>query len=121
MVIKCADLGEAVQLDPIRRTLKAPGTKRLKLKCDKMLSILLQFCFQFQLAPLHLGHCALPLAAHKKWVGALEEEFFAQGDAERDADMPVSALMAGAYTRPLLSSIGAVSDTKYTQKPMNTT
>ena len=30
--------GEAVQLDPIEPTLKAPGTKRLKLKCDELLS-----------------------------------------------------------------------------------
>ena len=44
-------LGRAVQVDPIKPTLKAPGTKRLKLKCDEPLSI----CFQFQLAPPHLG------------------------------------------------------------------
>ena len=41
--------GGAVQVDPMRPTLKPPGTKRLKLKYDE---ILLQFCFQFQLAPL---------------------------------------------------------------------
>jgi hypothetical protein len=29
--------GTAVQLDPIKPTLKAPGTKRLKLKCDEPL------------------------------------------------------------------------------------
>ena len=27
-----------MQLDPIKLTVKAPGTKRLKLKCDKLLS-----------------------------------------------------------------------------------
>jgi len=47
--------GKAVQVDPINPTLKAPGTNRLKLKYDKLLSILLQFCFQIQLAPLHTG------------------------------------------------------------------
>ena len=52
---RLAALGEAVQLDPINPTLKSPGTRRLKLKCDKLLSILLQFCFQNQLLPLHLG------------------------------------------------------------------
>ena len=48
-------LGRAVQVDPIKSTLKAPGTKRLKVEYGKPPSILLQFCFQFQLAPLHLG------------------------------------------------------------------
>ena len=38
--------GMAVQIDPIKPALKPPGTKRLKLKCDKRLSILLQFYFQ---------------------------------------------------------------------------
>jgi len=47
--------GRAVQVAPIKPTLKAPGTKRLKLNYDKLLSILLQFCFQFQLAPLLRG------------------------------------------------------------------
>ena len=47
--------GRAVQVDPIKPTLKAPGLKRFKLKYDKSLSILLQFCFQIQLAPLHHG------------------------------------------------------------------
>jgi len=35
-----------VQVDPIKPTLKAPGTKRLKLKCDKLLS---RFAFNFNL------------------------------------------------------------------------
>jgi len=30
-------LGMAVQVDPIKHKLKAPGTKRSKLKCDKLL------------------------------------------------------------------------------------
>jgi len=30
--------GSAVQLDPMTRTLDAPGTKRLKLKYDEMLA-----------------------------------------------------------------------------------
>jgi hypothetical protein len=35
-----------VQVDPIKPTLKAPGTKRLKLKCDLLLS---NFAFKFNL------------------------------------------------------------------------
>ena len=49
------NIGKAVRVDPMKPTLKAPGTKRLKLKYDQRLSILLQFWFQFQLAPLHIG------------------------------------------------------------------
>jgi len=44
-----------VHVDPIKPTLKAPGTQRLKLKHDKLLSNLLQFWFQNQLAALHQG------------------------------------------------------------------
>jgi hypothetical protein len=38
--------GRAVQVDPIKPTLKALGTKRLKVKCDKLLSTL---AFKFSL------------------------------------------------------------------------
>ena len=39
-------LGRAVQVDPIKPTLKAPGTKRLKLEYDELLS---SFAFSFNL------------------------------------------------------------------------
>jgi len=32
------DHGKAVQVDPMKPTLKPPGTKRSKLRCDKLLS-----------------------------------------------------------------------------------
>jgi len=35
-----------VQIDPINPQLKAPGTKRLNLKCDELLS---SFAFEFNL------------------------------------------------------------------------
>ena len=38
--------GEAVQVDPINPTLKAPGTKRFKLKSDELLS---NFAFKLEL------------------------------------------------------------------------
>ena len=42
----------------LQPTLKAPGTKRLKLKYEKLLS---SFTFNFQLAPLHTGrHPGVP-------------------------------------------------------------
>jgi len=39
-------IGKAVQVDPIKPTLKPPGTKRLKQKYDKLLST---FAFNFKL------------------------------------------------------------------------
>jgi hypothetical protein len=42
--------GRAVQVAPIRPTLKAPGTKRLKLQYD---DTAFNFSFRIQLAPLH--------------------------------------------------------------------
>jgi len=41
-----AHQGRAVQVDPFKPTLKAPGTKRLKLKHDKLVS---SFAFIFNL------------------------------------------------------------------------
>ena len=38
--------GRAVQVDPIKPMLKPPGTKHLRLKCDKLLS---SFAFKFYL------------------------------------------------------------------------
>uniref|UniRef100_A0A061RQ44 3',5'-cyclic-nucleotide phosphodiesterase n=1 Tax=Tetraselmis sp. GSL018 TaxID=582737 RepID=A0A061RQ44_9CHLO len=40
-----------------------------------------------------LGHCMLPIPQHRKWVEALQEEMFRQGDRERDLYMPISPLM----------------------------
>ena len=39
-----------MNVDPIKPTFKAPGTKRLKLKYDQLLLI---FAYNFQLALLH--------------------------------------------------------------------
>jgi hypothetical protein len=40
-----------VQVVRIKHTLKGPGTKRLKAKYDKLLSLWPQVCCQFQLVP----------------------------------------------------------------------
>ena len=46
--------GKAVQVDPMKSTLKAPGTEGLKLQYDDLLSsFAFKFCFQIQLALLH--------------------------------------------------------------------
>ncbi|MEW5301730.1 MAG: hypothetical protein WDW36_004570 [Sanguina aurantia] len=39
-----------------------------------------------------LGHLASTLHVHTRWVAALEEEFFRQGDAEKACKLPVSPL-----------------------------
>ena len=45
LLCMCYD-GEAVQVDPMKPTLKAPGATRLKLKYDEPLS---KFAFNFHL------------------------------------------------------------------------
>ncbi len=40
-----------------------------------------------------LGHLASPRVVHKKWVQYLEEEFFRQGDREKQNGLTVSPLM----------------------------
>jgi hypothetical protein len=47
--------GGAVQLDPIKHTLKAPGTERLKLKYDEPLS---KVTFKFNLRRYNVGPAA---------------------------------------------------------------
>jgi hypothetical protein len=60
--------GRAVQVDPMEFVLKAPGTKRLKLECDKLLS---SFAFKFNLrryskgtATAEEGRCVYTRALH---------------------------------------------------------
>jgi hypothetical protein len=60
--------GRAVQVDPIKPNLKLPGTERLKLTCDELLST---FAFKFKLRryklvernmkPLRTGTLPMPL------------------------------------------------------------
>jgi hypothetical protein len=63
-----AVLGEAVQVEPIRSTLKLPGTKRLKLKWDIILST---SAFKFTLrryisglTPKKIQYIPAPIEAH---------------------------------------------------------
>jgi len=49
-----AELGMAVQVDPLIPMLKAPGTKRLKLNYDEPLS---NFAFEFNLRRYSWGCC----------------------------------------------------------------
>ncbi|MEW5317249.1 MAG: hypothetical protein WDW38_008563 [Sanguina aurantia] len=47
---------------------------------------------QMALKLADLGHLSAPLHVHLRWVAALEEEFFRQGDAEKACMLPVSPL-----------------------------
>jgi len=71
--------GRAVQVTPIKTVLKVPGAKQLKLKHDKLLAILLQFCFRNQLAPLQRGRRGQ--AADRDGAGAVDVQ---PGEAAQD-------------------------------------
>jgi len=63
---RVADLGMAVQVDPIKTTLKAPGTKPLKLKCNEPLS---SFAFNFNLRSYTWDHrWTLSASPRKQWT-----------------------------------------------------
>ena len=78
-----------MQVDPIKPTLKAPGTNRLKLEYDEQLS---DFAFKFNLRCYKL--VVLERAQAQRFVQGLDTFLKSQQ----------SRLKAGAYTRSLLSS-----------------
>ena len=51
-----------------------------------------------------IAHLALPVDLHRTWVQRLQDEFFLQGDREREAGMAVSALMDRNKATQLSSS-----------------
>ena len=55
-----------------------------------------------------IGHLAASPRTHRRWAYQLEEEFFRQGDQERDVGLPVSPLMdrshKGGMTRSQVSN-----------------
>ena len=77
-----------MQLDPVKPTLKAPGTKRLKLKSDEPLS---SFAFEFK------------LRRYSKVYGQLWSLIV---DAKTRRRRPDGSILteAGAYTRSLFGS-----------------
>lgn len=54
-----------------------------------------------------IGHLAAAVNTHRRWAYQLEEEFFRQGDKEREVGLPVSPLMdrcqSGGMTRSQVS------------------
>jgi hypothetical protein len=66
MFHRVGDQGEAVQVDPFKLKLKPPGAKRLKLKCDTLLSTsafnffkLHRYIKDLFTAPTVVGRCRL--------------------------------------------------------------
>ncbi|DBA82086.1 TPA: hypothetical protein ACH3X1_016801 [Trebouxia sp. C0004] len=59
-----------------------------------------------------IGHLAADPKTHKRWAYQLEEEFFRQGDKEKELGLPVSPLMdrrqTGGMTRSQLGFFGIV-------------
>ena len=89
-----------MQVDPIKPTLKSPGTMCLKLKHGKLLS---SFAFNVNLrrynAGYHTARYMFPVGyrAVRRVAGGMPALAEALADAALEAP-------AGAYTRPLLSS-----------------
>jgi hypothetical protein len=59
--------GRAVQVDATKPTLKAPGTKRLKLKCGKPLS---RFAFKVNLRRYSMGWAVVASVVYGAFFGA---------------------------------------------------
>ncbi len=53
-----------------------------------------------------LGHLGEALEVHRRWLGALEEEFFRQGDRERELGLPISPLFDRAKQGVSKSQVG---------------
>jgi hypothetical protein len=85
--------------------LKPPGTKHLTLKCGILLST---FGFKFNLRHYNPVGLVLRFLLQRN---AMSEEHI---DLLWDITQKPDTFEAGAYTRPLLSSTLAVSDTKHT-------
>ena len=85
-----------------------PRTRCLKLKYDKLLTILLEFCFQFQLAPLDIGGNRVAMGQELPALHDLASmeavELVARADDGTGGPRADYDRVAGAYTRPLLSS-----------------
>lgn len=56
-----------------------------------------------------IGHAAKETSLHEKWTNRIVEEFFAQGDVEKDAKLPVSMYCDRATTNIAKSQVGFLS------------
>jgi hypothetical protein len=85
-----------VHIDPIKPTLKAPGTKRLKLNMSSCFQFCYNFAFKYNLRRYTKAHTEL-LAAER---AAGDTDADAGAGAGAGADTEVVGEEAGAYTPP---------------------
>ena len=103
----CARHGEAVQVDPIKPTLKPTGTKRLKLKCDILLS---NYALKVNLRRYTMAEKARLQMMGGDWDAALETAQRIQGSDSQNIEalrliiFYLLSCEAGAYTRQLFGS-----------------
>jgi len=67
------------------------------------------FAMQVILKMADVSNPTRPFAVYEKWAHAVIEEFFAQGDKEREAGLPVSAFMDRYKTSLPKSQVGFIS------------
>ncbi|PNG93951.1 Calcium/calmodulin-dependent 3',5'-cyclic nucleotide phosphodiesterase 1A, partial [Tetrabaena socialis] len=61
---------------------------------------------QVALKAADIGHLGEALEVHKRWLSVLEEEFFSQGDRERQLGLPISPLFDRAKQGVSKSQVG---------------
>ncbi|KAG2486839.1 hypothetical protein HYH03_014522 [Edaphochlamys debaryana] len=61
---------------------------------------------QLALKVADIGHLGSELGVHKRWLAALEEEFFRQGDREKALGLPISPLFDRSKTGVSKSQVG---------------
>jgi hypothetical protein len=91
--------GRAVQVDPIKHTLKAPGPQRLKLEYDGLLS---NFAFKFNWRRYIKGELEGAPDLTKEQVKSLFNKLTERANVKASFDFTLRP--AGAYTRPLFST-----------------
>jgi len=87
-----APRGRALQVDPIKPTLKAPGTKRFRLSCNKLLS---NVVFKFNLRRYSVD----AVLTHVQVLRDAVTELLASPAPFAAALAALDAFTAGVYTR----------------------
>jgi len=89
-------------LDSFRRFQKAKSEGSTSQdSCSEMRTV-----FPLAMKIADLIHCARPLEVHHRWVDLITEEFFIQGDLEKDKSMKVSPGMDRSQTPGPLQQVG---------------
>ncbi|GFR47060.1 hypothetical protein Agub_g8745 [Astrephomene gubernaculifera] len=87
-------------VSPPRPALSGDLAPRPRDETEKLLGL------QIALKVADLGHLGEELEVHQRWLGVLEEEFFLQGDRERQLGLPISPLFDRAKQGVSKSQVG---------------